>query len=67
MGTASSSRTNFSELQAELAGGRQDRLLYYAFDLLWLDGQDLRKKSQLARKELLKELSTPPARAPGTL
>jgi bifunctional non-homologous end joining protein LigD len=26
-------RTNFSELQAELAGERQDRLLYYAFDL----------------------------------
>jgi bifunctional non-homologous end joining protein LigD len=30
--------TNFSELQAELAAGRQDRLIYYAFDLLWLDG-----------------------------
>jgi hypothetical protein len=27
-------RTNFSELQAELAAGRQDRLVYYAFDLL---------------------------------
>ena len=35
-------RTNFSELQAELAAGRQDRLVYYAFDLLWRDG-DLRK------------------------
>jgi bifunctional non-homologous end joining protein LigD len=50
-------RTNFSELQAELAGDRQDRLLFYAFDLLWRDGQDLRKTSQLARKELLKEYS----------
>jgi len=49
-------RTNFSKLQAELAGGRQDRLQYYAFDLLWLDGKDLRKTSQLARKELLREL-----------
>src|SRR3954471_20186539 len=28
-------RTNFSELQAELAAGRQGRLVYYAFDLLW--------------------------------
>jgi hypothetical protein len=28
-------RTNFSVLQAELAAGRQDRLVYYAFDLLW--------------------------------
>ena len=27
-------RTNFSELQAELAAGRQGRLIYYAFDLL---------------------------------
>ena len=34
-------RTNFSELQAELAAGRQHRLVYYAFDLLWRDG-DLR-------------------------
>ncbi|WFU75207.1 hypothetical protein [Bradyrhizobium sp. CB2312] len=49
-------RTNFSELQADLAGGNQDRLLYYAFDLLWLDGKDLRSASQLARKELLQEL-----------
>jgi len=49
-------RTNFSELQADLAKGDQDRLLYFAFDLLWLDGQDLRKTSQLARKELLREL-----------
>ncbi|MGH6713908.1 MAG: non-homologous end-joining DNA ligase [Bradyrhizobium sp.] len=49
-------RTNFSELQAELAAGRQDRLLYYAFDLLWLDGKDLRKKPQLERKTILREL-----------
>ncbi|EJN16280.1 DNA polymerase LigD-like ligase domain-containing protein [Bradyrhizobium sp. YR681] len=49
-------RTNFSELQAELAGGRQDRLVFYAFDLLWLDGRDLRKTPQLARKVALKEL-----------
>jgi bifunctional non-homologous end joining protein LigD len=28
------SSANFSELQAELARGDQDRLLYYAFDLL---------------------------------
>jgi bifunctional non-homologous end joining protein LigD len=28
-------RTNFSELQAELAAGNQDKLIYYAFDLLW--------------------------------
>lgn len=49
-------RTNFSELQAELAAGRQDRLEYYAFDLLWRDGQDLRQTAQLDRKRLLREL-----------
>ena len=43
-------RTNFSELQAELAAGRQGRLVYYAFDLLWRDG-DLRKLPQIERKQ----------------
>jgi ATP-dependent DNA ligase len=45
-------RTNFSELQAELAAGRQGRLVYYAFDLLWRNG-DLRKLPQLERKQAL--------------
>ncbi|TKV80094.1 ATP-dependent DNA ligase [Bradyrhizobium elkanii] len=49
-------RTNFSELQAELARGDQDRLLYYAFDLLWLDGQDFRKRPQVERKAMLQGL-----------
>jgi bifunctional non-homologous end joining protein LigD len=48
-------RTNFSELQAELAAGRQDRLVYYAFDLLWRDG-DLRKLPQGERKQVLRDL-----------
>ena len=48
-------RTNFSELQAELAAGRQGRLVYYAFDLLWRNG-DLRKLPQLERKQLLLDL-----------
>lgn len=49
-------RANFSELQAELAASRQGRLVYYAFDLLWLDGRDLRKRPQLERKEILEEV-----------
>ncbi|RXG90891.1 ATP-dependent DNA ligase [Bradyrhizobium zhanjiangense] len=49
-------RPSFAELQADLARGDQDRLLYFAFDLLWLDGRDLRTLSQVARKELLKQL-----------
>jgi len=48
-------RTNFSELQAELAAGRQGRLVYYAFDLLWRDG-DLRKVPQVERKQRLLDL-----------
>jgi bifunctional non-homologous end joining protein LigD len=49
-------RTNFSELQAELASGRQDRLVYYAFDLLCRDGVDLRRSPQLERKRALLRL-----------
>jgi bifunctional non-homologous end joining protein LigD len=49
-------RTNFSELQAALGGGRQGRIEYYAFDLFYLDGYDLRGVPQIERKRLLKEL-----------
>ncbi|WP_333927005.1 non-homologous end-joining DNA ligase [Bradyrhizobium sp. CCBAU 11361] len=49
-------RTNFSKLQADLAKGRQDRMLFYAFDILFHNGEDLRSKPQLKRKEILKEL-----------
>ena len=49
-------RTNFSELQADLAKSRQDRMLFYAFDVLFHNGEDLRSKSQRHRKERLKEL-----------
>jgi bifunctional non-homologous end joining protein LigD len=48
-------RTNFSELQAELAAGNQDRLTFYAFDLLWRDG-DLRRLPQIERKHALLDL-----------
>jgi bifunctional non-homologous end joining protein LigD len=43
-------RTNFSELQAELAAGRQDKLVFYAFDLLYLNGLDLRRVRQIERQ-----------------
>jgi ATP-dependent DNA ligase len=49
-------RTNFSELQAELAAGRQDRLAFYAFDLLYLNGFDLRGARQIERKAALENL-----------
>ena len=33
---------DFSELQSELSAGRSNRMIYYAFDLLYLDGFDIR-------------------------
>jgi bifunctional non-homologous end joining protein LigD len=49
-------RTNFSELQSDLASGKQRRMVYYAFDLLYLEGFDLRKSPQVERKRVLKML-----------
>jgi bifunctional non-homologous end joining protein LigD len=45
-------RTNFSELQAELAAGRTG---WFAFDLLWRDG-DLRNFPQIERKQALLDM-----------
>ncbi len=53
----------FSGLQSDLKAGRHDRMVYYAFDLLHLDGFDLRGVPLSERKRLLGELIT--ASAPG--
>lgn len=45
--------TSFQALQNALSEERGDDLVYYAFDLLHLDGYDLRKAPLLARKEAL--------------
>jgi bifunctional non-homologous end joining protein LigD len=49
-------RPNFGWLQDDLAEGRTDRMLYYAFDLLWLDGFDIRTAPLVDRKRILAEL-----------
>lgn len=49
-------RTDFSALQAELGSGRQRSLVMYCFDLLFLDGFDLRQSPQIERKRILKSL-----------
>jgi bifunctional non-homologous end joining protein LigD len=49
-------RSNFSELQADLASGKQRRMVFYAFDLLFLEGFDLRKSPQIERKRVLQML-----------
>jgi bifunctional non-homologous end joining protein LigD len=47
---------NFSQLQADLANSRYDRMVYYAFDLLYLDGFDLRASPLIERKRVLSGL-----------
>ena len=48
--------TSFQSLQNALAENRQDDLVYFAFDLLYLDGYDLRDAPLLDRKAALLEL-----------
>lgn len=52
----SAGASDFSALQADLSAGRADRFVYYAFDLLYLDGQDLRDAPLLERKVALARL-----------
>jgi bifunctional non-homologous end joining protein LigD len=47
--------SNFSALQAALSDGKTDRLIFFAFDALFMAGDDLRKEGQLARKARLKK------------
>ena len=48
--------SSFSLLQQELKSGRQDRLVFYAFDLMHLDGADLRPSPLNERKDALATL-----------
>ncbi|RQP04560.1 MAG: DNA ligase D [Paracoccus sp. BP8] len=48
--------SDFSALQADLSAGRADRFVFYAFDLLHLDGYDLRAVPLVERKALLARL-----------
>jgi bifunctional non-homologous end joining protein LigD len=51
---ATSGVSDFSALQADLSEGRTDRMVFYAFDLLYLDGHDLRRAALLDRKRALR-------------
>src|SRR3546814_16762845 len=48
--------SDFSALQAELSAGRASRFVFYAFDLLHLDGHDLQGVPLLSRKAALQEI-----------
>jgi bifunctional non-homologous end joining protein LigD len=48
--------SSFSQLQQDLKEGRSNRLTYYAFDLLYLDGNDLMPAPLIERKQALARL-----------
>ncbi|MGD0102516.1 MAG: DNA ligase D [Rhodopila sp.] len=49
---------SFPALQAALSNGRDETLVFYLFDLLYLDGYDLRPCTLVDRKQRLKGLDT---------
>ncbi len=58
-----SGQSSFSALQSDLKAGRYDRLVYYVFDLLYLNGADLRRTVLEDRKRLLADIvgAAPPS------
>ena len=57
----SAGATSFAALQEALAAGAEERLIYYAFDLMHLDGFDLSRTPLLERKRALAALIGPVA------
>ncbi|MBN9073021.1 MAG: DNA ligase D [Rhizobiales bacterium] len=51
-----SGASDFSALQADLSEGRTDRFVFYAFDLMYLDGYDLTALPLVERKALLERI-----------
>jgi bifunctional non-homologous end joining protein LigD len=47
---------DFAALQAALSGGKTDQLIFFVFDLLFLEGEDLRKLALSQRKRRLEDL-----------
>lgn len=55
---------DFAALQAALSAGKTGGLVFFVFDLLFLDGIDLRQEPLSKRKELLEELMANAKRVP---
>jgi bifunctional non-homologous end joining protein LigD len=51
--------SDFSALQNDLSEGRSDRMVFYAFDLMYLDGHDLRPAPLIERKAALQAMVEP--------
>jgi bifunctional non-homologous end joining protein LigD len=49
-------RTHFQKLQNSLKSKNDSHLVYYIFDILFLNGQDLRELTLLERKEILEKV-----------
>lgn len=49
-------RSDFQKLQNAMKDGSTDELVYWIFDLLYLDGEDLRSLPLIARKDRLEKL-----------
>jgi bifunctional non-homologous end joining protein LigD len=58
---------DFSTLQAAISDGKTDNLIFFAFDLLFADGEDLRSVPLGERKERLKKLLEARAKGKGKL
>ena len=57
--------SSFSQLQQDLSEGHTERMVYFAFDLLHLDGRDFTGAPLIERKQALQDLlSDVPADAP---
>ncbi|RUY29286.1 ATP-dependent DNA ligase, partial [Mesorhizobium sp. M7A.F.Ca.US.001.04.2.1] len=53
---ADSGVSSFALLQQDLSAKRTNRFIYYVFDLMRLDGRDLRREPLVERKQALQEL-----------
>lgn len=49
-----SGASDFGQLQADLKNGKHERIVYFAFDLMFLDGFDLTDAPLIERKKVLK-------------
>jgi bifunctional non-homologous end joining protein LigD len=56
--------SDFQALQSALTSHKRGGLIYYVFDLLWLDGEDLRGLPLAERKPRLESLKLPVDRGP---
>jgi bifunctional non-homologous end joining protein LigD len=48
--------STFNRLQADLSSGRQDRMRYHVFDLIYCDGYDLTPATLIERKRVLAQI-----------